>query len=120
MDIDDDGNVAYAFFLVDETITGRVRLYNHPNFAPNPWDAPTDREKPPTNIESYYTDEPFQPIQDESEVQLIWNVRDGYREATIYIRRLLHAVVADELDPGWCRIATQDSIVARAFARTKL
>ena len=115
MNIDDDGNVAYAYFLVDEEITGMVWLYNHANCAPNPWNAPADREKPATNIEGYFTEEPFVPIQDESEVQLIWKVRDGYQEAAIYIRKLLHAIVADELDPGWCRIATQDSRVALAL-----
>ena len=119
VEVEDDDNVAYAYFYSGERATGFVWLYDHLNCSPNPWNAAVDRSKPATNIEGYFAAEPFLPIQDANEVEVLWRMRDGFCEAAIYIRGYLHAVVADELRPGWSRLATQDSPIAGVLFPTE-
>ena len=112
IDVDDDNNVAYAYFLKNGEITGYVWLYNHKNWTPNPWNAPTDRNGSPTNIEGYFNDDGFRPIESQDEVEVLWDMHYGFVHAAVYVRGSLLGIVADQLMPGWSRLATRDSPVA--------
>jgi hypothetical protein len=113
VDVEDDGNVAYAYFMKDGETTGHVWLYNHPDGVPNPWNSPLERGSIPTNVEGYFDAEGFQPIESEDEVEVMWGTYGGYVSAGVYLRRKILGIVADDLKPGWSRLATKGSPVAQ-------
>ena len=118
VEIHDDGNVAYAYFHRDGEITGATWLYNRPDGVKNPWDGPIVRGSTPTNVEGYFNDDGFRPIESEDEVEIRWGAYDGVLNVFVYVRGTLLGIVADELNPypGWSRLATRDSPVARVIS----
>ena len=109
---EDDGNVAYAYFYKNEKITGFTWLYNRPGGLLNDWANPRDPEEPPTNSEDCFSASDIVPIEDLSEVDVHWLTWQDARQAGIYFRNRLYAVVVDGITPGWCIAATKGSPVA--------
>lgn len=104
--VEDDGVVAYAYYVVEEELVGSVWLYNH-------GEPPTENQDedrlahglPPRNT-SKYTKAVFTPLADEEEVDVEFRQDGKLREAVIMIRGQVHAILAEDEDPGRCVLAT--------------
>lgn len=111
--IDDDGKTCYAYLLINEEIVSDVWLYNVGEPPQNPeW---LDQNKMPfTNPAGFASTETFEPISDLSEISLDWNSDSSQlRQLDIFLRGKKHAVLRPNAKPGWCRLASKGSPVAR-------
>ncbi len=113
--VEDDGCVAYAYFLVDEKITGLVWLYNSANEQGRTWEESREQGLPPRMPDDNVKDPTFAPIASESELEATWVTYLDRREVGIYIRGKVHAAVGEGDYPGSCLNAIADSPMANAW-----
>jgi hypothetical protein len=114
--IEDNGVVCYAYYLVDNRVSGMVWLYNRNPIEINEWSETDRREKlTPLNLSAYVSQARFELPSGPADFSVMWGFRDQVRESAIYIRGTLHAVVGIADHPGWCRLAIRDGPLARAL-----
>jgi hypothetical protein len=111
---EDNGNVAYGYLLHENKIIGDVWLYNHGG-APlvRPW---TNRsQRPPfENPQEFIVKSPFAIVKAPDEVTFVWLNSNDELPVTVefWIRGELHARIAGDSKPGWCRMAIKDGPLA--------
>ena len=110
---EDDCKTGYAYLIVDDKTVGDVWLYNvcappkHPE-----WSDP--ESMPFANAAEFTTEEEFSPIVNSSEIAVEWDVDlSGLREVALILRGQMHAILRPGAKPGWCRLASKQSPLAR-------
>ena len=90
--LEDDGEVAYGYLLLDGEIVSHVWLYNNDDAAAR-----------------------FIPIVDGDDVSFVWAYGESGVPVSVefWIRGRLHARVAPNSNPGWCVLALEDGPLAR-------
>ena len=120
--IDDDGRVAYAYFLdPDGVITGDVWLYNRCETPETPeWTTPDNM--PFANPAGYVKrHENFEPVDHIAGFSVEWDVGEHGRPiAFVFIRDELWAALEDRAKPGWCIMAAKDGPLAKTIASIPL
>lgn len=110
--IDDDGKVAYAYLLDGDRISGDVWLYNC-GAAPKMPEWLDPQKAPFANARRYVQSEPFEPVTDDSQIQVEWSQpAKAPLIARIFIREEYHAKLTEGSKPGWCRLAKKDGPLA--------
>lgn len=119
---DDDGRVAYAYFLDNKRkVVGDVWIYNRCEAAAEPeWTVPN--LAPFANPMGYAAShENFSPTADISDIRVDWEYDCGGRlVAFIYIRNSLAAALAGGARPGWSALAAKDGPIARTMKTAPL
>lgn len=110
---DDNGRVAYAFLCYQEDIITDVWLYN---VLPAPDKVGLDAP-PHLNGKAHIKPDTFPRIQAASEVEFRWNTPGDIKTlyVDVYLRGELHARLKPDEQPGWCRLATEDTDLARVL-----
>lgn len=110
--VEDNGKVAYAYWLDGAAITGDVWLYNCIASPAAPeW---TDPEKMPfLNPANYSKEGGFSPLRKDDEVSVRWS--DDGKRAVIYLRQQEFAIVGSHIRPGWCWLAKKDGPLANVL-----
>jgi hypothetical protein len=119
---DDDGRVAYAYFLnYERKIVGDVWVYNRCETPAEPeW---TEKDRAPfVNSAGYVASHKhFEPVADGSDVKVNWQRGDeGQLIACIFIRKQLAAILAAGQQPGWSTLAAKDGPLARTMETSLL
>lgn len=114
---EDDGRVAYAYLLdpIGEIVSD-VWLYNRGGTPAEPeWQRP--ELAPYANPAGYcVAHDDFRPVDDIKEVDVEWgSADDGTVKADVYLRDELFAIVAEGVEPGWCRFALKDGPLANVM-----
>lgn len=108
--IEDDGRVAYAYFLEWDEVNGDVWLYN---VAEIPTDSNWAKQQMPYLNTAEYIAENIAPIKDESEIRCEWNeTKDGIIEVDILIRGKFIAQLTAGAKPGWSTVVKKDGPLA--------
>ncbi len=113
---DDNGMVAYAYFVEDQQIVGDVWLYNR-CAAPKEPEWRSAERAPFANAAQYVAQVPFAPPSFAGEIEVRWSGggRAGNVRAQVFIRGVLHATLARNERPGACRLAAKDGPLARVL-----
>ena len=112
---EDDGYVAYAYFRENEEISGLVWLYNGPKVDLREKEREEDPGLPPGMPRENVKEPSFVPVLNEEDIEVDWVSHGDRRDAVVYIRSYIHAVVSNGEYPGACRIALRDSEWASAW-----
>lgn len=104
--LEDDGEVAYAYLLVDGRIVSDVWLYN--SVVPDPNEVWVAENLPFQNRASHSADECVPRLRTESEVVLGWSAS----EVAIEIDGVLVARMRADIKPGWSLGAASPSVLA--------
>jgi hypothetical protein len=111
-----DGRVAYAYLLEQEEFISDVWLYNVDYTPQKPeW---KDRlcEMPFRNSIQYVSSPVFKPVIDSNEVHVNWiENNDGNIILNIFVRGELMGILHKGCKPGWSKIASLDSPIAKAI-----
>ena len=109
---DDDGKTAYAYLRSeDDQIVGDVWLYNHGEPPDQPeWDDPSNL--PFANPREFVSGEPFDPVEDPSELRFEWIQWWDAPTLRIHIREEPFAVLTPGSKPGWSRLAIKEGPLA--------
>ena len=115
--LDDDGRVAYAYFLNgDRRCVGDVWLYNRCETPLEPeW---TERDRAPfaNPVEYAASHENFTPVNGATDVTVKWEHGIyGQLIAFIFIREELAAALAEGTKPGWSALAAKDGPIAKTI-----
>jgi len=109
--IEDDGRVAYAYLLDDNTVVGDVWLYNNQE---TPEDIEWNKENMPFLNPKEYVKEEILPISDDSDIHVEWEVaEDADIEAKVFLRETLIAKLAPFTSPGWSLLVEKDGPLAK-------
>ncbi len=111
---EDDGAVAYAYYLLGGQIQGFVWLYNRGAAPePPPWTLPDANERMPfPNAAGFARPESFEPVSDEAELSVVWTDRDGVPEAAAVRAGSTSRRGGRGDQPGWCALAAKDGPLA--------
>lgn len=113
--IEDDGRVAYAYFLKHDCLVGDVWLYNQ---APTPdkvdW---TNKVEMPFLNPAEYVDlpQPVLPIVDSHQIEIAWRFDNGRVVADIYYENELIASVGENDKPGLSAFVRKDGPLAKVL-----
>ncbi len=111
--IDDDGRVAYAYLLENKEIVGDVWLYNR-ELAPDAVDW-EEGYLPYINPSAFIKTDIVDAVQNETEVNLIWAVKNDMMEVKIFIREVLFACVKPGDFPGFSTMVIKDGPLAKVY-----
>lgn len=109
--IEDDGEVAYAYYWDNGRIEGYVWLYNR---GPTPPSQTRRGEgRPQLNPLGYAGEGVFPPIIGDSDVGVSWD--ESKNRFSIRLHGQMHAVVGRGDTPGWCVLAVHPNPLARVL-----
>jgi len=110
---DDNGRVAYAFLCYADEIITDVWLYN---VLPAPEEVGLDHP-PHLNGRPWVSEQQFPRIEKASDVEFKWMTPGDITTlyVDIYLRGELHARLKPNEQPGWCKLATGDTDLARVL-----
>jgi hypothetical protein len=111
-----DSKVAYAYLLEQEEFVSDVWLYNVDYTPQNPeW---KDRlcDMPFRNSVKYVSSPGFKPVIDSSEIHVKWiENNDGTIIVNIFVRGELMGILQKDCKPGWSKMASSDSPIAKVL-----
>ncbi len=111
-----NSKVAYAYLLEQGEFVSDVWLYNVDYAPQNPeW---KDRlcDMPFRNSIQYVSSPVFQPVVDPKEIHVKWiENNDGNIIVNIFIRGELMGVLQKSYKPGWSKMASSDSPIAKVL-----
>lgn len=111
--IDDDGKVAYAYLIVEDSIVSDVWLYNVGDPPEGP-EWPDPEKMPFSNPAEFVSNEMFAPLAGADEISLSWESRSAHvQQVTITLRGQVHAILRPGSKPGWCRLSAKASPIGR-------
>lgn len=109
--VQDDGEVAYAYYLRNGEVIGHVWLYNRAvSPIEEPWSQPNGAQ-PFLNPARFANRAEHLPLTS-GDFDLRFMHRDGLWTAAIYLRGKILAVVGEAHFPGWCVLAREDGPLA--------
>lgn len=110
--IEDDGEVAYAYYVRHDAIASYVWLYNR---APSP-EGIVQREdgKPPLNPKQFVAPMPWSPLPTKDDFEALFR-HAGDDHETAILRGTLYAMMRADESPGWCLGAAEDGPVAQVL-----
>ena len=113
--VEDDGKVAYAYLLNDNTIVGDVWLYNQFP-APDEVNWKNNTDLPFLNPKEF-TNEEIVPvlIDDDIDLKCLLSNDNQLQEVKIYIRQRLLAKLSPGSKPGWSCIVMKDGPLALKY-----
>lgn len=111
--IEDDGRVAYAYFIEWSDVNGDVWLYN---VAETPADSNWALQDSPYLNAAEYIAENIAPIKEASEIRCEWmETKNGIIEVDILIRGKFVAQLIAGAKPGWSAMVKKDGPLALAY-----
>ena len=111
--VEDDDRAAYAYLFSGDEVTSYVWLYNAAGPSDDACSSTSTGEAPlPRNPQMYVVQQPVPPIGQASHVAVAWEDE----RAGISIFGSVHAVLAPDARPGWCRLSAKPNAVARPLS----
>lgn len=113
--LDDDGKVAYAYFIRGDAIVGDVWVYNRrPVPDRSEWNDP--QNLPFANLPELTTEEgSFEMAVPLDDIAIEWRYVGEQPRAFVYLYGTLVASVGENEKPGYCRFAAKDGPLAKVL-----
>jgi hypothetical protein len=112
---DDNGRVAYLYFVTDKVVVGHVWVYNR-CADPDPTEWTVRREEAPANLKEYIVEarRPERPVPMDA-LTVRWKYSGKRPRVLLYIDGSLVASLAEDERPGYCRYALKDGPCAKVL-----